>query len=187
MKMSHIVEVLHRRFFLVVPVTFLGGVLVGCVLTNELLKLSSNFWYWYLWAIVSTSGILWLVTEVWDKAPGIAESPASERTGIGLVCMLGAIGGLVRWMDKLFENQNKSPGLDSLLWPLESAALSLIVILIFRAGVVSSSAAERSKVVNWVGLYAFAGLTGLFAHEAVQKLGEIFSLLLKTGPGSVQG
>jgi hypothetical protein len=176
--MAYIVEIAKQHVLLWGLGVFLAGILVG-VLVKGLPTLSSHFWYWYLWAVVSTATMLWLVTSIWDTVPGITTSPVAERDGIGLVCILGTIGGLIRWMHRLFESQDKNLGLDSFLWPLEGAALSLIVVLLLRAGVVSS-AADQGKAVNWLGLYAIAGLTGLFAKEAVAKLAEVFTALLGT-------
>jgi hypothetical protein len=162
---------------------FLAGVFVGA-LVDDLLKCLSGNWFWYLWAVVSTSALLWSVTAVWDKAPGIAQSTAVERDGIGLVCILGAIGGLVRWLNELFKSSAQNPRLDSFLWLLESAALSLIVVLLLRAGVVSPSVSDGAKAINWLNLYAIAGLIGLFANEVVEKLAAVFSVIFSSSPGS---
>ena len=115
--------------------------------------------------------MLWIVTAIWDKVPGIAEHPASERHGIGLVCILGVIGGLIRWQHKLFTGAALDR--NAFLSPLEGAALSLVVVVLLRAGMLRSSAVARTKEVNWLGMYAISGLTGLFAMEAVARLEKI--------------
>jgi hypothetical protein len=147
---------------------------------NGALKAPSDFWFWYLWVVISTAGLLWLVTFMWDKVPGISTSPVAERNGISLVCTLGTIGGYVRWMHKFFESSDmQGLGLVPLLWPLEGAALSLFVVLVLRGGVVNSSTVEQSKAVNWLGLHAIKALIVLYINESVQKLTEVFSTLLE--------
>ena len=110
------------------------------------------------------------------------EPTPAERTGIGLVCTFGAIGRLVRWLHLLFTEPNKDYDASFLLLPLESAALALIAVLLLRAGLIGPTAGEHSKAVNWLGLYATAALTGLFAQEVIPKLATLFAALF--GPGA---
>jgi hypothetical protein len=169
------------RHKLKLGIAFLGGLAVGSVGSIVVVGLvQSSFperWPWYVWSIISTSGLIYLVTATWDKAPGVAHEPGVERDGIGLVCTFGAIGGLVRWLHTLFADPDSAYGATSFLGPLESAALALVVVLVLRAGLIGPATGDNAKAVNWLGLYAAAALTGLFAKEAIPKLAKVFGVI----------
>lgn len=135
----------------------------------------------YAWAVVPTSLLLWLITHVWDSAPGIIreQGGAPERLGLGLIAMLGALGGYVRWMHWLSRSKWGAGDLevwllDSALTPLKGAALAVPFTLLLRAGIVNPGVSEGGGGVNWIGLYGIAALTGLFAPEAVEQLERVF-------------
>jgi len=131
------------------------------------------------WALAGTSALLFLVTELWDSAPEIVEeSRASDRTGISLVMIFGAIGGFIRWMHFLREidRNPKRRGdwfVTSLLTPLMGSALSLVFCIALRAGLTTHHTAGKDAV-NWLGLYALAGMIGIFSPDAVRRLQEMF-------------
>lgn len=53
----------------------------------------------------------------------------------------------------------------------------MIVYLLLSVGVLSNG--DSAKHLNLLGLYAFAGLTGLFAKQAIEMLRDVFGVLLK--------
>jgi hypothetical protein len=133
---------------------------------------------------VPTSILLWLITHVWESAPGIVrdEGAIQERLGLGLIAMLGALGGYVRWMHWLSRSKWGAGQLslwllDSVLTPLKGAALAVPFTLLLRAGIVNPATGEGGGGVNWIGLYGIAALTGLFAPEAVDQLERVFSAI----------
>ena len=169
-----------------VGLAFVSGLTVGAVgAILAVARLPSQLpdqWLWYVWAIVATSGLLYLIAATRDKAPGVASQPVAERDGIGLVCTFGAIGGLVRWLHTLFETPELAYGRTSFLGPLESSALALVVVLALRAGLISPTAGNDAKAVNWMGLYATAALTGLFTQEAIPKMTRVFVVIFGANP-----
>jgi hypothetical protein len=134
------------------------------------------------WAILSTSFLLWLATYSWDRAPGIAVSAWKESTALGLVAILGGIGGLIRWMHWLRQTFGDSDNwtlwvIESVLMPLKGAALAIPFVLLLRAGIGITPPNGGGPGVNWIGLYAVAGLIGLFSPEAVSRLEKVFKSL----------
>jgi hypothetical protein len=101
-----------------------------------------------------------------------------ESAGLSVVTALGGIGGFIRWMHQLSVSDNQSENriawlFVSLLTPLKGAALAIPAVLVFRAGI----GGNGGQSVNWIGLYAVAGLVGLFSPEAVRRLEAVFKSL----------
>jgi hypothetical protein len=64
-----------------------------------------------------------------------------------------------------------------LLMPVGAAGLAPMLYLLLRVGVLnagSNGAAAPTAHLNVFGLYAFAGLTGLFTEQAMEKLKNVF-------------
>lgn len=152
-------------------------------------KALSSTWGVFVWAVVWVSLLMWWIAAVWQVAPGIAAVAARERDGLGLIGMLGALGGYVRWMHafgKALDGQGMDRGKDfgsfwffqSLLVPLKGAALAIPATLVLRAGLTTTATLGDQSAVNWIGLYAVAGLVGLFSSEAVEKLESAFASLV---------
>lgn len=138
----------------------------------------------FLWALVPTCILLWLVTRLWSDAPGIAPPTqvVNERQGMGLVMTLGAIGGYVRWMHYLrtiVDDPEKvwQWAIDSALTPLMGACLALLFCLAFRAGLTVQVSPPGNSSVNWMGIYALAGMAGLFSPDAIKRLEVTFQAL----------
>jgi hypothetical protein len=138
----------------------------------------------FCWAAIPAGGLLWLVTTIWPEAPGIASNAqiVNEGKGIALVITLGAIGGYVRWMHYLrtivFDPEKIWQWmLESALTPLMGAALALVFCIAFRAGLTVQTASGGSNSVNWMGIYALAGVVGLFSPDAIERLGLTFQAL----------
>jgi hypothetical protein len=124
--------------------------------------------------------LLWLVTFLWPDAPGIsAADHVNETKGIALVIILGAIGGYIRWMHFLkvivYDSEKFWQWmLDSVITPLLGAALALVSCIAVRAGLTVQSGSAGSGGVNWLGLYALAGVTGLFSPDAIKRIEAAF-------------
>lgn len=138
----------------------------------------------FCWASIPTGGLLWLVTSIWPQAPGIASNTQvlNEGKGIALVITLGAIGGYVRWMHYLramvYDPERIWQWLlDSALTPLMGAALALVFCITFRAGLTVQTSQGGANSVNWMGIYALAGIAGLFSPDAIKRLEVTFQAL----------
>lgn len=134
----------------------------------------------FCWACIPTAFLLWLATRLWSDAPGIyADNFTNETKGMGLVITLGAIGGYIRWMHNFKTIHYDAEKFwqwmfNSALTPLMGAALALVSCIAFRAGFAVHGGQGRTDVVNWVSIYALAGLTGLFSPDAIKRLEVIF-------------
>jgi hypothetical protein len=136
----------------------------------------------FCWAAGPTSVLLWLVTYVWPSAPGINTQAVNEEKGIALVIILGAIGGYVRWMHSsrviVYDPERIWQWvIDSALTPLMGAALALVFCITFRAGLTVQTAQGGAGNINWMGIYAVAGIAGLCSPEAIQRLKVTFQAL----------
>jgi hypothetical protein len=78
--------------------------------------------------------------------------------------------------------------------PLQGAALAPLLYLLLKSAVLSPqySGGVGTENLNLTAIYAFAGLTGLFAKQAIEKLADVFATLFakieakdktKTGAG----
>jgi hypothetical protein len=142
----------------------------------------------YAWATVFAGGLLFLMTLLWDSASGIVnpQTNAEERIGLSVIIILGALGGFIRWMDSLrnIQSSTEKQSSDWTLWlfqslimPLKGATLAVPFTLLLRAGIAGLPEGNDGSGVNWIGLYAVAGLSGLFAPEAIEKLENAFRSL----------
>jgi hypothetical protein len=141
----------------------------------------------FIWAAGGTTGLICVVVFNWEYAPGIAKE-YTEQDFVGIVAAMGAIGGFIRWIHS-FAKSLGQPGnpvpqlVNGFLVPLKGAALALILVLLFRAGVAGPNSPPQganTAQVNWIGLYGIAGVAGLFANEAIEKLEQVFSSLFGT-------
>ena len=63
-----------------------------------------------------------------------------------------------------------------ILMPIEGGALAPLVYLLLRVGLLSPSVNDAGSL-NVFGVYAIAGLTGLFSSQAMEKLAEVFAVI----------
>ena len=141
----------------------------------------------FCWASIPTAVLLWFVTQLWPKAPGVATDTqfVNEGNGMALIMVLGAIGGYVRWMHYLRvivydRNAIWQWVLDSALTPLMGAALAAVFCIAFRAGLTVQTTQSGAGNVNWMGIYALAGIVGLFSPDAMTRLEVTFHALFAT-------
>ena len=64
------------------------------------------------------------------------------------------------------------------LAPVQGGSLAPLVYLLLKAAVLSpQSAGGGTQNLNLTAIYAFAGLTGLFAKQAIEKLADVFATI----------
>ncbi len=145
--------------------------------------------------IAGTLATLFTICYRWSGAidhmtPGRDMLHPTESNALIMVALMGVLGGFIHFSSSLAQyvgnrQLTKSWLLYYLLMPIESAALAPLVFLILRVGVLSpgTGSVVGSCGLNYIGLYAFAGLTGMFSKQAIEKLADVFSTLFKRVPG----
>jgi hypothetical protein len=112
----------------------------------------------------------------------------SEGDVLFMVMLLGALGGFLRLASSLANYVGNRQLLKSwiiyyLLTPIQGAALAPLVYLLLRVGVLNPATTTGSSSpttsLNLIGIYAFAGLTGLFSKQAMEMLADVFSTIFK--------
>jgi hypothetical protein len=146
---------------------------------------ATNGWIYGLVAasIVVVALILWGVYRYWT---GATSAQAVEKDMLRMVILMGALGGTVHWMSSLVNYIGNGNFMRRwipyyLLAPFQGAALALLVYLLLRVGVLAAPDENGSAAqhLNLLGLYAFAGLTGLFAKQAIEMLRDVFNAMFK--------
>jgi hypothetical protein len=154
-------------------------------------KHASNAWIIFLTAagILSTVVVLVAVWVAWHEATDLTANSAkgpAEGIVLRMIILMGALGGCLHWTTSLAMYVGNAKLLRRwipyyVMMPFEGAALAPIVFLLLRTGVLAppTSGAAATAQLNLVSLYAFAGLTGLFAKQAIEMLAEVFSVVFK--------
>jgi hypothetical protein len=154
-------------------------------------KHASNAWIIFLTAagILSTVAVLVAVWVAWHEATDLAANSAkgpAEGVVLRMIILMGALGGCLHWTTSLAMYVGNAKLLRRwipyyVMMPIEGAALAPIVFLLLRTGVLAppTSGGAATGQLNLVSLYAFAGLTGLFAKQAIEMLAEVFSIVFK--------
>lgn len=123
----------------------------------------------------------------------IKHGGADEQSVLLMVVLLGALGGSLHFVGSLVKFVGNRQLMRSwLMWylsmPFAGAALAPIVYMLLRVGLLSPSGVtgDGSTVsnLNLIGIYAFAALTGVFSKTALEKLGEVFKTVFRTGEPS---
>ena len=154
---------------------------------------TSNSWVTFLTLIglIGTPAVIWLILRNWSAATkmvtveGAAQGP-EEATILLMISLMGLLGGSVHFTSSLAKFVGNRELLRSwvvyyLLMPFEGASLALIVYLLLRVGVLApaNSGDLDTSNLNFISLYAFAALTGLFSKQAIEKLADVFSNIFK--------
>jgi hypothetical protein len=137
-----------------------------------------------------------LVLSVSDSALGADRSTAAdggcndaEGVVIWMVMLLGALGGTLHAISSLVRfvgdrELKRSWVLHYLSLPVVGAMLAAIVYMLLRVGILapSTTSSDGGGVanLNFIAIYAFAALAGLFARTATQKLSEVFNTMFQT-------
>jgi hypothetical protein len=114
----------------------------------------------------------------------------SEVNVLLMIMLMGSLGGFIHLSSSFAQfvgnrQLRRSWILYYIFMPLEGAALALLLYLLLRIGVLAGPASASSATscptanLNFVGLYAFAGLTGLFTKQAIEMLADVFSTIFK--------
>jgi hypothetical protein len=107
-----------------------------------------------------------------------------QKAVILMVMLLGTLGGLIHLASSLTmyvgnRDLKRSWILYYLMAPLQGAGLAPMLYLLITSAVLSPQFAggNGTENLNLTAIYAFAGLTGLFAKQAIQKLADVFMTL----------
>jgi hypothetical protein len=140
----------------------------------------------FLWLALGTVLIICVLAYRWNDVPHFGPPPPTYKENEALItlALLGALGGYLHGIQSFAlyvgnRDLRNSWILYYLFAPIKGAALAVIVALVLRVTVVSSTGNEDLKNINWLGLYAMAALSGMFANQAIEKLADIFNNVLK--------
>ncbi len=149
---------------------------------------ASNPWIYALviGSVVVVAVVIWGIYRYWNVA---TSAKALEGDVLRMVILMGALGGAIHWMSSL-ANYIGNGNLFRrwipyyVLAPFQGAALAMLVYLLLRMGVLAPPASSAQPVspaqsLNVLGLYAFSGLTGLFAKQAIEMLRDVFGVIFK--------
>jgi len=107
-----------------------------------------------------------------------------EQDVLLMVILMGALGGFLHLTSSLAKYVGNRQLLRSwviyyLLMPVEGSALAVAVYLLLRVGVLnpSSTNADSTGNLNWVGIYGFSVLAGIFSKQALEMLGNVFNTI----------
>jgi len=124
------------------------------------------------------------VVALWDESFGVRPR---ESVVLVTVMAMGALGGCLRlicsFVKYIGNRQLKRSWLTFYLaMPYEGAIIAMLIYMLLRVGIVSLPAGEGSETQSRIlfSIYAFSGLSGLFARNAVDKLAEIFKIIFQT-------
>jgi hypothetical protein len=116
---------------------------------------------------------------------GIAETDINEETRLVLLVLFaGALGSYIHAIKSLVDYIGNQTAKESWFWfymtrPFVGMSLALIFYAVIRGGFLAGTPAD-AKSVNPFGVVALAGLVGMFADKASQKLSEVFDAMFRT-------
>jgi hypothetical protein len=103
-----------------------------------------------------------------------------------MIILMGALGGCLHWTSSLAMFIGNGQLFRRwipyyIIMPFEGAALATLIYLLIRSGVLSPDANPpgigQTADLKLPYLYAFAGLTGLFAKQAIEMLAQVFNTI----------
>jgi hypothetical protein len=99
-----------------------------------------------------------------------------------MVILFGALGGCLHLASSLTmyignRDFKRSWIAYYLMAPLQGAALAPLIFLLLRSAILSPQAASDTGALNLTAIYAFSGLTGLFAKQAIERLAAVFAAM----------
>lgn len=118
----------------------------------------------------------------------MATGGVTESFVLLVVTMLGALGGALHVVGSavvyIGNRQFKRSWLTYYYaLPFVGAALAPMVYMLLRVGILTPTGigGDGSHIanLNLIGIYAFAGMTGMFARTAIDKLSEVFSTIFR--------
>jgi hypothetical protein len=144
-------------------------------------------------------GLVYLQFGLWRQAgdtvenkmtidlPGMGSASVTANTWLLiLILSLGAIGSFVHAATSFADYVgNKRAQISWVIWfllrPFIGSSLALIIYVTLRGGLFSPASDSRS--LNIYGFAAIAGMSGMFAKQATDKLREVFDNLFRTAAG----
>jgi hypothetical protein len=111
------------------------------------------------------------------------DCPPTQRDVLIMVILMGTLGGLLRLVSSFAKYIGNRQLLRSwipyyIVMPIEGGALAPLIYLLLRVGLLSPTASTNDAgSLNVFGVYAIAGLTGLFSSQAMEKLAEVFAVI----------
>jgi hypothetical protein len=132
--------------------------------------------------ILFTIAVLWGIGCYWNTATpqistGSTAIAPTEGSILLMIILMGALGGCLHWTSSLAMFIGNGQLLRRwipyyMIMPFEGAALATLIYLLIRSGVLSPDANPpaigQTADLKLPYLYAFAGLTGLFAKQAIE-------------------
>jgi hypothetical protein len=119
--------------------------------------------------------------------------PSLDVRLILLVICAGALGSFIHAGTSFVDYVGNRAFVRTWLWwyllrPFIGAVLALLIYFVIRGGFVTgtalpSEAATAASFINPFGIAAMAGLSGLFAKQATDKLNEVFATLFRAAQG----
>lgn len=111
-----------------------------------------------------------------------------------MVMLMGTLGGFLHLTSSLGKYVGNRQLLRSwviyyLLMPAEGAALAVAFYLLLRVGILSPSSAGQDNAtgnLNFIGIYGFSVLAGLFSKQALEMLANVFSTVFAKVQGKDQ-
>ena len=116
---------------------------------------------------------------------GVGQVEINEETRLVLLVLFaGALGSYIHAIKSLVDYIGNQTAKESWFWfymtrPFVGMALALIFYSVIRGGFLAGTPAD-AKSVNPFGVVALAGLVGMFADKASQKLSEVFDTMFRT-------
>ena len=104
-----------------------------------------------------------------------------EQDILLMVILMGTLGGFLHLTSSLAKYVGNRQLLRSwviyyLLMPVEGPALAVVVYLLLRVGVLNaSSTGQDTGNLNFVGIYGFSVLAGIFSKQALEMLANVFN------------
>ncbi len=140
-----------------------------------------------IWAIFVAALMILIITNTWDL-PNSKPTSNEIRDALTICICMGVLGGIVSWIGTLTTKPNTTPNeptealnrrkkkwlLQTLLGPLQSGALALIIAICLYGGInilsLDTTGSGTSSTVNWIAVYGISGLVGLFTPQVLERL-----------------
>ncbi|PTB21643.1 hypothetical protein C9I57_08445 [Trinickia symbiotica] len=161
-----------------------GGLILLAILLAYLLLL--------VWSInVPASPSEPIATACWWKTPLCLPMTLDVKLFL-VVLVMGGLGSFIHTATSFGDFVGNQRLTSNWLWwyilrPFVGSALAAILYLAVRGGFMTAGMSGGNSAggsdVNLYGIAAMAGLVGMFAKQATDKLGEVFDTFFKTSPG----
>lgn len=111
----------------------------------------------------------------------VSNAPKEEDVLL-MVILMGVLGGFLHLTSSFAmyvgnRHLMRSWVVYYLLMPAEGAALAVTIYLLLRVGVLSPAAANTTGSLNFIGIYGFSILAGVFSKQALEMLGSVFNVI----------